>query len=195
MFVDTKELPDCVKRALASVGFHKPSVAVKAAETFTVASHCAFEGNRAHTVAVNLSTGEHVKESGAWNGANPFAAAPADHDKRERALLPGFVVIQGESGGRGAFFEIFAHPETMAKVLTVGESADALTADEQTAINTISGYKASYRKAEYERMGWTPARIEATLSALAAKGLVTRNKAGATQITTAGKNRVSRRGY
>jgi hypothetical protein len=187
-YVETRTLPACVKTVLESYGFRRDSVAVEPSETFTVQAVCAYEGSRAFTAVVALDgSGSKVESIGSWGGANPFEARPVDTDDRKRPLPPGYVVIQGESGARGAFATLLAHPETFAPLLGAGP-AHELSADEKTALLVIKGYKPFARKEFFERKRWSAERLESTLSSLAQKGLVSRNKAGATKITTEGRN-------
>jgi hypothetical protein len=190
-YVNTRDLPACVRSVLERNGFRRDSIEVKASETFTVARFTVYEGNRSFTAIVALDgSNETVESQGSWGGANPFETRQVDVDDRKRDLPPGYVVVQGESGGRGAFATLIAHPSTFAPLLGAGDTVE-LTADEKAALLVIRSYTSAGRKEFFERHRWTTDRRENVLNALASKGFVERNKAGATKITTAGRNAVA----
>jgi hypothetical protein len=190
-YVNTRELPACVRSVLERYSFRRDSIEVRASETFSAAHFTVWEGNRSFTAIVALDgSGETVESVGSWGGANPFETRQVDVDDRKRELPPGYVVIQGESGGRGAFATLIAHPSTFAPLLGSGDRPE-LSADEKTALLVIKGYTSAGRKEFFERKGWPYEKRESVLNALASKGLVERNKAGATKITTSGRNAVA----
>jgi hypothetical protein len=189
MYFPTKDLPDTLRAALRSVAFNRDSVEISPSETYCVGNGgAAFTGNRSYTLAVNLSTGETQLTQGSWGGANPFVHAQADHDDTQRPLPQGFAIVQGESGGRGSFARVYVHPSTFAPLLPTGEAIE-LSPDESLALAAVRSLNSKGRADCFARKNWTKDRINETLNSLAAKGLVERNKAGATKITTEGRNR------
>lgn len=186
LYVDVKNLPECIQAALLAVGYHKPNIQLTAAE-HVHSPAAAFEGSRAFICGVDLATGQRTTGYGSWGGPNPFpssAANPVDSHavKGTRIkITPNYCVISGESGGRGCFATLYVRPESMAPLLPATPEVDPMVA---MACAIVKGLKSHARRECFARNGITEAHIDAAIAA----GLLSRNKAGAVAITTAGKN-------
>jgi hypothetical protein len=181
VFVSVRELPPCLQRALESVQYGAKDVALVAAETVCLLDPGG-QGRKGFAVLVNLETGERKKLEGSWGGANMFNPSNSvDLDRADYTLPPGGAVVQGSIGYPRTFARILLHPTNLVPLLP---PKPELSDRQQRIMRMYNGYTSAYRKEELTRMKVTPAEIDD----LVAKGLLSRNKAGATQITTAGKN-------
>lgn len=107
-----------------------------------------------------------------------FETKRPDVDHREHTMLPGVAVITGTSGGRGNFARITFHPDNIAAMLP---PKPGVTSEQKEVLKSYAHLKPAYR----------PKYSAETISELVSLGLLKQNKAGATQITTAGKNAIS----
>jgi hypothetical protein len=184
--IAVKELSPHVRNALASVGYGAKDILVEAANEIHPSAY-AGEGQRAFCVILNLTTGERKTLSGSWGGSNMFTSTLVDDTRGEdRAPMPeDGVVIKGSIGYPRTFATIYAHPNTVGRFLPSGEDDEPLTDGQAQALYCHKALKGGhYRREEMERRGCTTADVDA----LVERGLLKRNRAGATQITTAGKN-------
>lgn len=180
--VSVAELPESLRSALKSTGYGGKDIAIEARETASVID-AGSDGRRGFVVLVDLATGRAETHMGSWGGANMFNTANAvDRDSTERAILPGMAVIKGSEGGTSGqvFAHICLHPSNIAKFLPVQSDLNARELKILGTFNLIS----SYRKVEQAEMKVTTTELDG----LVGKGLITRNKAGACALTTAGKN-------
>jgi hypothetical protein len=93
-------------------------------------------------------------------------------------------VIKGSMGYPRTFATIYAHPNTIGRFLPSG-AEEELTREEEQAIYCFAALKGGeYRRDEMRRRGVSTA----TVDALVERGYLKRNRAGATAITTKGKN-------
>ena len=176
------DLPQTVQSALRALGYNRADISVSASETFDF-SGAYGDGYRATNVLLNLSTGEQRSFTGSWGGANPFSK-PADQslaDSGKSLPLPeGFAGIHSQQGGgKPVSASMTVHPRTLVPMLPAPVE---LSAHEAQALRAY-GYKpGEYRKRELRDV---PAAV---LDGLVSRGLLSRNRAGATQLTTAGRN-------
>lgn len=181
MYVPTKALPECVRSRLKKHGYNRQDIAVEAREE-SVLSSCGSKGNRAYVVAVNLATGQATETLGSWGGANMFNPRNSvDLDHKARAIPPGVVVILGQEGYQ-PYATIVVHPDTMAKVLP--EPEPELPELERACLSIFDTYIPAARKEYFARAGIGSEIVDR----LVESGHLARNKAGATRITTKGKN-------
>lgn len=188
MYVKIKELPSCLQNALNNVGYTKPDIEVKTAESYHLSPDTAFTGNRGYCSGVNLETGEYKSVMGAWGGSNPFENT-IDRDHNEHKMLPNMAIIKGESGGRGCFARILVAHETLAKFLPAPQME--LTDDQKVVLACMKRLKSSYRVKEADRVGVSEVKYYAALAMLEEMKLVKISSNGAAQITTEGKNVLS----
>lgn len=172
-WVAFKELPDGIQKGLKQIGYRRPDVEVIPSTTYTIGGGSPFEGNRSHTVAVNLATGQTKVETGNWGGRNPFEHKQVDWDEETRQLPPNSAVIKGESGGRGAFARVYIHPSNLAALLPSGDEEE-LPEIELKALNAIVGLKGGpYRSEAFARHRLGPYHPDnPVIKSLAAKGLI-----------------------
>lgn len=185
--VAVKDLPKVIVQALQGVGYFRPDIKLEAA-TEVHANTPSFEGDRAFTIAINLGTGEKTTLLGSFGGPNPYDT----RNKLDAAAMAGakteipmnWAVIQGETGGRGAFARLYVRPETLRPMLP---EAPKVSERELHALYCLRSIKPGpYRREEMRRRKVT----EADMLKLVAKGWAKQNKAGSIQITTEGKNAI-----
>ena len=182
MHTPITDLSPAIREALKSVDYHAADISVEAGET--AAPSWGDRGSRGFVVIINLTTGERRSVVGAWGGPNMFTSSPVDgRDVVE--LPPNGAAIVGTMGHPRTFARIIAHPQAFGNLLPSAEDAEELTHEEQQAIYCFAAIKGGeYRRDELRRRKVSPA----TVDSLVERGYLKRNRAGATQITTQGKN-------
>lgn len=184
--VETKTLPDSLQRALRAIGYGRADIGVRPTESYTQWAPSG-QGQRAFTMAVNLATGDRTVAQGSWGGPNMFNPSNAvDLDSELRPLPPGFAIVQGTQGYKPSA-TVMIHPSNAAPLLP---ATAELSEREQYLVNVFVGLNSHGRKEHFARRsgehGGPPSEVE--LLALADRGFITRNKAGAVAVTTAGRN-------
>jgi hypothetical protein len=180
--VRTKELPDTLREALRQIGYSGQDVPVEVTTEVSPYSP-AGEGSRGFSAVVELSTGRSKVHHGNWGGGSPATQAQVDVDDRESPLLPGFAIIKGSTGNR-TFATIYLNPENVAKYLPAPVS---LTDRELGILAQFRALSSAGRKDEWQRFPASKPSDE-EIDSLVAKGLLSKNKAGAVSLTTDGKN-------
>lgn len=133
---------------------------------------------------VNLDTGARKTFIGSWGGSNMFVSSPVDDSDGVGTLPPYGAVIRGSTGYPRTFATIYAHPAAMGRFLPSGEPDETTDAEQQALYCYVSIKGGEYRRDELRRRNVT----DDVIDGLVAGGYLKRNKAGAVQITTAGKN-------
>jgi hypothetical protein len=184
MHAEVKSLSPHLRDALKSVRYGAADIEVIPAESIEVMV-AGGDGMRGFVIGLNLATGERKGLSGSWGGANMFTANPIDSSPEQLAIPPNGCVIKGTTGYPRTFAWIYAHPQAMGRYLASGAPDEELTDGEQQAIYCFAAIKGGeYRRDEMRRRGVTTA----TVDGLVQRGYLKRNRAGATAITTKGKN-------
>lgn len=185
-YVATKDLPDVVREALKSVGYGRADIAVETGTTVTLSSSGG-KGSRAFATLVNLANRTYQTSWGSWGGQNAFTPDnPVDNDSNSYPLPAHGVAIRGSrGGGRPVFATLYVPSAMRAKILP------AATAElDETDKTALYCYKV-YKGGEYRRDELNRHKIgETVISSLVDRGYLTRNRAGATAITTTGRNAV-----
>ncbi len=187
-YVNVKDLPAPVQAALSSVGYGSKDIRVEAAST-VVLSASGGNGYRAFTTLVNLTAGTHRTEWGSWGGANMFSPHNAvDNDDRSYTLPADGCAVTGHVGGGKPVYAVVRVPASMVdRMLPAAD--ESLTDVERATLGCFKGLKSGpYRQDALRRAGAT----EDMITSLVARGYLTRNRAGATAITTKGKNAAGR---
>lgn len=182
MHVEVKELSAGLRAVLARVAYHRADIAVEAAETVDV--HVAGgSGRRGFAFVVNLDTGAFEGRMGSWGGQNMFVRGPVD-DGEVVSLPENGAVVKGTTGN-GTYARIFAHPAAFGRLLPSGEAEETLTDEEAVALGAHVCLKGGqYRRDCLQRNRVRPE----TIDGLVDRGYLKRNRAGATQVTTKGRN-------
>lgn len=185
MHIAVKSLGDAVQSALKSVGYGARDIEVIPQSSLELNSSASWKGARGFVIALDLRTGQRIARQGEWGGANPFVRNAVD-ESDETYVLPEFgVVIKGQTGHPRTFARIYVHPAQMAKFLPA--PTEELSPIDQQALYCFKSIKGGeYRRQELARRKVTSAVVDS----LVERGYLSRNKAGATSITTAGKNAI-----
>lgn len=118
-----------------------------------------------------------------FSGANPI-------DTGERVDIPvNGAIVKGSTGGNApTFARITVHPDNLAKLLPSGDEPE-LSETMLKALAVYRSIKGGHRAEYLKRYGVTDADVDMLVS----DGYLKRNRAGATSITTLGKNAVGNR--
>lgn len=184
MYVEVKQLGSALRAALDSVNYGATDVSVEPAES--IEPHVSGgSGQRGFVIVVNVETGEFHGLRGSWGGSNiGNPTNPVDLSSDKIDIPPNGAVIKGTTGHPRTFAWVFAHPEAFGKYLPSGVE-EGLTEVEQQALYCFGAIKGGeYRRDEMRRRGVTVEVVDV----LVARGYLKRNRSGATQITTKGKN-------
>ena len=188
-YVDVKSLPESIQEALHSNGYHRDNLQVLAREEYTLRPPSE-QGKRGFVVACNLSTGETKTVLGSWGGSNMFVQT-VDDNTTSMKIPPGVVFIlgYGKTSGSPGYAYLVASPKTLDPVL-LPVTAD-VTEREAKILAIFRALKSSYRKEYLSGMGAKDTEVDS----LVTRGYLKRNKAGATSITTSGRNASSKNYY
>lgn len=189
VYVETKDLPACLQRALARVEYGRKSIGIEAQERTSVVA-ASGEGSRSFCTLVDLDTGE-LSETllGAWGGPTPFDQRATDLDHREHVLPPNGAVVKGHCGYK-PYAYIIVHPSRMAKLLPDG-SRD-VTTERQRLLLGVYAMLNSRGRAEYFERHPEMKPEQSELEALQSLGHIKLNKSGAVTITASGRNHADR---
>ncbi len=179
--VKVKALPDTLQRALQAGGYRREDIAVRPCETACLAD-MGGAGRRGFVTFVDLVTGQIKTTKGSWGGSNMFNPRNAvDNDQSDVPIPDNVAVIQGSEGHGPTFASVLINPGNMAALLP----AQAEVTDHEKAILTVyATIKGGYRQGELDYIRAVASEVDA----LVERGLLKRNKAGATRVTTEGKN-------
>lgn len=177
MYANIRDLTHSLQSALKRLEYNRADISVEAKETVDI-SGCAGDGMRCYYAIVSLDGSIPTEiQYGSWGGQNMFETKRPDVDQKQHVIPPGIAVITGTSGGRGNFARITLHPSNIAALLP---AKTEITAEQRDMLESFVSLKPAYR----------PKYSAESIQALVELGLLKQNKAGATQITTAGKNAV-----
>lgn len=180
--MSVKDLSDHVRKALREVGYNKTSIGVRSATSYRFKTPYG-DGYQAFAILINLGTGESKTFESSWGGMSIYGKSQMDVDQRDHVIPEGAAVVSGQrGGGHPTTATLYIHPSKMPKELA---AVDELTDGEKRILVMFRSYTSAYRKETLR------AKDEPTIDALVGKGLLKRNKAGATGITDAGKNAIS----
>lgn len=181
MFTKVRALPAVLQAALSSLGYHCDDIQVHVKERESVFSGGG-DGYRSFAVLVNMATGERAERWGSWGGSNAFNPHNSvDTDTTLYELPVNMALIKGhEVGGKPVRCDLTIGPSNIVPWLTSSETD--LTDDEKQVLAIFKGYKPVARK---EYIGDDRMHL---IEGLVSRGYISRNKAGATAITTKGKN-------
>lgn len=186
MYVEVKSLPTVVQNALTSVSYGRKDIEVCPSASVTLSSSSG-DGYRAFVTLVNLTTNNYETAWGSWGGSNMFNPEnPVDNDHREYVLPDDGLAITGHKGGTEPVWARLRVPASMMNRML--PATPTLTTEQLDALYCYKSIKGGqYRKDALKRLRTS----QGTLDGLVELGLLTRNKAGSSAITTAGKNAVA----
>lgn len=183
MYTLVKELPTIIQTALSRVEYGCKDIEVKTAESLSPGQGGG-QGRRSFLVLINLATGAVEQHTGSWGGANPFENRQVDLDQNSYPIPEGLAALKGSMGHPRTFATLYLHPANVAKLLP---PKTELNIREVSILRDFHSLTSAGRKNEWARNPQS-APSQAELDSLVSQGLLSRNKAGALSITTAGKN-------
>lgn len=180
-YVDVKNLPLSIQRALDRISYKRPNIGVQERETY---SHrdCGGRGQQAFSFTVDIKSGAvSTIHYGSWGGPNMFNSTNVvDTDETTHQLNPGTAHISGSKGGY-MYASISFNPEDnmMPK--------DTLVLTDRLAkvLEIYARYNSRGRKDVFGRIGM-PSKEE--ISTLEELGCIKTNRAGAVTVTSKGRN-------
>jgi len=179
--VRTDTLPESIRSALKSVEYYAKDIEIQGKETESVMCYTSGDGRRGFVLIVNLDTGECQSMQGSWGGSNMFNPTNAvDLNDQPYPMHSGVAVIKGTTGYPRTFASITLHSSNITPLLPTVDPT--LTDDEKRMLAEFRSLKPAYRTMSKSKAG------EAMVASLVSRGYLKQNKAGATQITTEGKN-------
>jgi len=187
MYAPVDTLPDSIRRALQTVRYGRRDISIEAAERTTL-SDAGSAGQKAFVILVNLESGQTKTTWGSWGGPNMFNPRnPVDLDTREYPIPDNGAVIQG-SVGNSTYARVLISPSTIAPLLP---KADKVPDHEARILYCYVAIKGG--QSRRDELAWVVRKhpgldLEQAIEALISNGYLKRNKAGATQVTTEGKN-------
>ena len=191
-YVQTADLDAEIRDALSAVKYHRKDIAVHVQQSVTPA-RAGGNGYRAFTILVDLAAHKYEIHWGSWGGANMFNVVnPIDLDRAPRTLPGnGLAIIGRIGGGRPTWAIIFIPPSMVARILpsTAGPELSPELINALYCHTAIKG--GAYRREELRRRNVSADTIDQAV----ALGLILRNKAGACQITTDGRNALAASGH
>lgn len=181
--VAINDLSSALRDALKGIGYARPDIKVIPASSVDP-TDAGESGRRAFVVIVNLDTGARDGRNGSWGGPNPWSSSPVDSAEGHIEIPVNGAVIKGSRGYGPTYAVVYAHPDAFGRMLPA-PADDVLTDLEQQAIYCFAAIKGGeYRRDEMRRRNVTSDVVDA----LVTRGYLKRNRAGATQITTKGRN-------
>lgn len=187
-YMEVKNLPPSLQKALREVHYGKKDIKVEPAATYMVQGGSG-AGQRAFAVAVDLASGQTKVLKGSWGGENAFERRQVDVDRTQYPLpFNGAVIVGVEGGGQPVYAVVYVNPANLQALLPSGAD-EALPDNEIKALQIIKSMKPGYRGQYFMDNDLGPYTAQnPTLLALVKKGLVKATGAGI-QITTAGKSK------
>lgn len=184
IYAQIKELPNSVLALLTLANFHKKEIQVRFVSELSI-SQGGGDGRRS-LVGFAMLDGSREPEinRGSWGGANPFEAKAPDCDHRMHTMVIGSCVFIGSEGYGPTHGVLYIHPENAAKFLP---EKGTVTDRELMILEQFKTLTSAGRKNEWARYP-SNKPTDAELDSLVCRGLLSRNRAGAMAITTAGRN-------
>ncbi len=186
-YMAVRDLPPCVIAVLREVGYGAKDIGVVVTETETL-SPPSSHGRRGFAAVCKLDdTGKSMISWGSWGGSNMFSRTV--DDATVEVPIPRDVALVKGSTGEQTYATVYVHPANMNPAL-LPPAAD-VTPKEAKILAIFKSLKSSARPEYLQRAGATAAEI----LELVRRGYLSRNAAGATSITTSGKNAAARDYY
>lgn len=176
MYVEVKQLPECIRKALQEVNYNRKDICVNVQETMDLRPSSG-DGTRGFTCVINLETCAFKTAWGSWGGANPFNRTIDDFDAPV-PIYENMVYLQGHSG-ETTYGSLYMSPLNVAGLI------EASTVNEREAriLCIYKSLKPAYRRSYLQNMEATDAEVNSLIE----RGFLSKNKVGI-QITTLGKN-------
>lgn len=185
MHVEIKSLPAHVQNAIAKVKHSGRDIECIECDTVNP-EYYGNDGSRG-VFGIFDSSGYGQIHYGSWGGPNMFSSPAVDKFDHDVNLPDGKFALKGSNGNLN-YIKLYANASTLAELFPQKDVDIELTDIEREVLWAHKNLKSSYRKEHYYRHKITAAQLELALDSLVGSGLIKRNKAGATSITTDGRN-------
>lgn len=183
-YVKISSLPSSIQAALKEAGYNRKDIQVNTAETVCPRPPSA-QGKRGFTAVCVLAddSQEYKMTWGSWGGSNMFVKTIDDvHENVDIPENVAFVMGTSSSPGYPGYAYIYVHPKNMNPSLLPSEGS--VSEREAKILAIFRSLKSAYRKEYLDGMKASDEEI----TSLVSRGYLSRNKAGATAITTQGRN-------
>jgi hypothetical protein len=189
MYYTVKELPTHIRNALKTAGYNRVDIEVKTVTEVSPA-HSAGTGRRAYVVLIDTVTGVTTTRTGSWGGPNMFTPNNVvDNDNRPYPIPRHGAVIKGTTGYGTDYATLYIHPDA-ARSLESGTTVE-LTGEQIIGLRVHKELKGGHYRTDALRRHKIGAPV---IDGLVSLGLLKRNSAGSTQITTDGRNAIEAAG-
>jgi len=190
-YVKVSDLPRSIQRALESAGYNRKDIEVRVEEKFEPRPPSA-QGRKGFCAACRLDdTDEFQIRWGSFGGSNMFTKTIDDVDAIW--TIPDFVAfvtgLSNAGPGYPGFATIHVSPKNVVPSLMAPTSQ--VSEREAKILCIFKSLKSSARKEYLSRMKATDAEV----NVLVERGYLSRNAAGATSITTEGRNAAGKEYY
>jgi hypothetical protein len=190
-YMKVSELPTSVQNALRDGGYGGKDIEVIVSERFEPRPPSG-KGRRGYVAACRLDdSNEHKLTWGSYGGSNMFTRTIDDVD--EIIEIPqniAFVSGLSNAGpGYPGYATVHISPKNMNPALLPPTAS--VSEKEAKILAIFKSLKSSARKEYLDRAKATPAEVDS----LVARGFLSRNRAGATSITTEGRNAAGKSYY
>jgi len=118
MYIELRNLPASILRALQSLEYHNKDIRVETAEKVSLGSPSG-DGSRAFACVGNIITGGFRTIYGSWGGSNMFTKTIVDDCEKEFPIpIEGFVIL-GCTGGykHSPFCTVYVNPKSVNSAL------------------------------------------------------------------------------
>jgi len=190
-YVRVSELPLSLQKALEAAGYGRKDIQVNVEEEFEARPPSA-DGRKGFVAACRLDDSNEFKITwGSWGGANMFTKT-IDDVEGSVPIPENIAFVSGlGSGGTGypAYATIHVSPKNVNPTLL--PSGPTVSEREAKILCIFKSLKSGARKEYLSRMGATDAEV----TALVERKFLSRNSAGATSVTTEGRNAAGKEYY
>lgn len=185
MHVEIKSLPAHVQNAIAKVKHSGRDIECIECNTVNP-EYYGSDGSRG-VFGIFDSNGYGQIHYGSWGGPNMFSSPAVDKSNVDVNLPDGKFALKG-SNGNFNYIKLYANASTLTELCPQKNVDTELTDIEREVLWAHVNRTSAYRKQHYYDHKITAAQLELALDSLVGNGLIKRNKAGATSITTDGRN-------
>ena len=184
MFCLTKDLPESIQLALKVRNYNKRDIQVVVKEKESLYCGGGMQGYQSFSDLVNISSGECVKNTGSWGGANAYCLDNhVDLNDNYYTIPKDVAVLKGFHGGASGTTHctITLSPANVLPLLQASKQTEELSKEELNLLGYFRSYKPAYRKPYIDALG------KEGIDKLVNEGYLSRNKAGSLSLTTKGK--------
>jgi hypothetical protein len=185
MHVDIKKLPSTIQKAIGKIKHSGRDIEVITCDSVNP-EYCGDDGSRG-VFGIFDSNGNGQVHYGSWGGPNMFSAPAVDKFDADVNLPDGKFALKGSNGSFN-HIKLYANATTIEGICPQTDADIELDEVEYEILWAHVNRTSAYRKQHYFEHKIPDNRLSLAISSLVGKGLIKQNKAGATSITTEGRN-------